>query len=320
MKFVYIYPVVPTKRFVDGMALKGATLFRLADYDAMRLGHCLKSKIEYLYLDERVEKADPPSGTDLVIIPVNPPAIGRAFEISSHLLKQGLKVLFFGSYPTLRPKLCARYASAIVRGDVTSVIREVIEDMSRNRLKKWYYANRNLSFDVDRVWEDKPGMFPYLSQLRTSFGCSCESGYADFCNEKVLYPEIVSLHEDLIVKSIAGIKKKIIWLQDDDIFYDLNRARYFFKKIWQFKKEWIVQASSRIFLNRDLLLTLSDAGVRIIILKEDWLPCRLFLDSDRMVEVIKLKRRQIDEIHHHRILAGAKIRFDTDLGKSFNFQ
>lgn len=318
MRFVYLCPASAAARYLPGMALKGATLFRLADYQAMRLASITAPSDDFIYLDERVEEIEMPSGTDLVVMPVTAPAVNRAFELSQQLTGSGLKIIFFGDYPTLKPKVCSNFATSVVRGDITSVWPSILKDIKRNRLKKLYRANNHVSFKVDRRSEDKMGLFRHLAQLYTSFGCTCADEFGGYCSERILYPEVVSMSTSDILTTVSTINKKVIWLKDDDALYDLDRAERLFRQAWSFKKEWIIQTSHRLFERPGFLWLLKEAGVRIIFLKQDWLRTDRITDADDRTEWLKQKRREVDEIHFNRILVGAKVRLEVKEWQRFD--
>ena len=318
MRFAYLCLAPPNKKHVDGLAFKGATFFRLADYDAMRLSRLSAGLGDFIYVDERVEDAQAPAGTDLAVIPVHAPVVSRAFELGKRLKGQGITVVMFGRYPTLKPGSCRKYCDTLVQGDITAVWPEVVFDAKNKCLRPVYESNGMVSFDVDRRWEDKLGMFPLMSQLHTAVGCACSGAERAYCIHGIYHPDVKIMEQAEAIAAVAAIKKKIVWLLDDDAFFDPVRAEHFFRHVWQFRKQWIVQASDRVFVRPGLLRVLRDSGVRIIILKEDWLPFQLLLDWRNVPQLLKQKRRQVDAIHHRRILAGARIRLDLNRGQTFN--
>lgn len=318
MRFAYLSLAPPNKKYVDGLAYKGATFFRLPDYDAMRLSRLSAGLGDFIYVDERVEDARTPPGTDLAVIPVHAPVVNRAFELAKQLQGQGITVVMFGRYATLKPRSCARHCNALVRGDPTAVWADIVGDVRNKRLRPVYEGSGMVSFDVDRRWEDKLGMFPLMAQLHTTVGCTCSGTERAYCVHGVYNPDVKTMDQNEAIAAVAAIRKKIVWLLDDDAFFDPARAEFFFRHVWQFRKQWIVQASERVFVRPGLLRVLRDSGVRIIILKEDWMPFQLLLEWRNAPQLLKQKRRQVDAIHHRRILAGARIRLDLKAGQTFN--
>jgi hypothetical protein len=119
------------------------------------------------------------------------------------------------------------------------------------------------------------------------------------------------------INEVARIKRKVIFLRDDDFFCDLDYALDFLDKCWRFKKMWICQSTGGLFDHPEIFPVLRDSGVRIIHIKEDWLGQNLAerIDDPKFV---REKKRQTGLLHNNRIACGLLIRLGFE-GEDFNF-
>lgn len=305
MRILFYNPATTQKRFIPFEAIKGSAFFRRPNYDAMRLSF-LSKKHDFFYYDERIEE-QPDFTPDIVIVNV-PLNLSRYLESTLRKKWSGKsKIICYGLYSTLFPENNKKFADTVVVGDVVNVWGKILSDVKKNNLAKLYKSNRQGQFNVDRTIELKYGFTPILSQLRTSFGCTCLKEQKDFCYENVLYKKFVQCDIKKPVEQISNIKRKIIFIRDDDFLYNLDYAIKILEKCWFFKKMWVFQTTGRIFHHQNILPLLRDDGVRILYLKEDWLGADLHKNIDNK-NYIKEKKHQISLIHNNRITCGCKLR------------
>jgi hypothetical protein len=180
-------------------------------------------------------------------------------------------------------------------------------DLRSKKIARVYREADRISFKTDRGIEGKSGFTSTFAQLRTGYGCHCHPHQRDYCPENVLYPTTVYWPVGDVVDEIAGIRRKTIYIQDDDFLGDPDRGIKILERCWALKKRWIFQTGPGIFGLPGILPRLQDNGVRIIYLKEDWLGNDLALKIwDK--SFVKRIEHQINTIHGHRMALGAKIR------------
>lgn len=315
MRILFYNPATTQKRYTSYEAIKGSAFFRRPNYDAMRLAY-LSKKHDFKYYDERIENK-PDFNADLVIanVPLN---LSR--YVASTIRQNwshNTKVISYGFFPTLFPNLNKKFADSIVVGDIANIWQKILIDTEHNRLSKFYRSNRKDQFSIDREAEAKYGLTPALSQLRTSFGCACIKKNRDFCYENIIYKKIVQWDINEAVNEVSRIKRKIVFLRDDDFFHDLNYAVKFLDRCWRFKKKWICQSTGKLFASPDVFPLLRENGIRIIHLKEDWLGQNLVRKIDDS-KFLKTKKRQIGLLHNNRIACGLLLRLGFE-GENFTF-
>jgi radical SAM superfamily enzyme YgiQ (UPF0313 family) len=305
MKIIYFNPATVGHRFTPFDALKGSTFFRRTNFDALRLAH-LSRDHEFHYYDEQIEEP-PKVKPDLVVMNVPLNLAGYIKPAFKEKWPQTVTTVLCGLYPTLFPDDAKDFASTVIPGDVTQSWPKLIADLAANRTARVYRRSTEISFKTDRAYEGRSGFTSAFAQVRTAFGCHCHPRQADYCPERALYPESVQWPVEDVVEEIKGIRRKTIYILDDDFLCDPDRAIRILERCWAFKKRWIFQTGPGIFNLPGILPRLQDNGVRIIYIKEDWLGNDL---TRKILEKSFVKRieHQINTIHGHRIAVGAKIR------------
>lgn len=315
MRILFYNPATTQKRYTSYEAIKGSAFFRRPNYDAMRLSFLSKAH-DFRYYDERIEKK-PEFTPDLVV--VNVPLNLSRYVLSTvrKNWSRDTKVISYGFFPTLFPELNKKFADSRIIGDIANIWKKILADAASGKLSRVYKSNRKDHFDIDRTIETKYGLTPALSQLRTSFGCTCLKHNKDFCYENIMYKRLVQWDLGEAMHAVAHIKRKIVFLRDDDFFHDIDYAISFLEKCWRFKKMWICQTTGRLFNHPKILPMLRDNGVRIIHLKEDWLGDDLVRKIDD-TNFLKEKKRQTGLLHNNRIACGLLLKLGFE-GEDFTF-
>ena len=305
MKILFYNPTTTQRRFIPFEAIKGSAFFRRPNYDAMRLAF-LSKEHDFFYYDERIEEK-PDFVPDILVVNV---PLNLSHYIASTIRKKwqnSTRIVCYGFYATLFPEQSKKFANTVVIGDIVNIWKKLLADAKKNKCAKLYTSNCQHQFHVDRTVESKYGFTPILSQLRTSFGCTCLNTHKDFCYENILYKKFVQWDIKKIVEEISHIKRKIIFIRDDDFLHNIDYAIKILEKCWRYKKMWIFQTTGRIFDQPRTLSLLKDDGVRIIYLKEDWLGSDSLKNIENK-EFIKEKKHQVDLIHNNRIAVGCMLR------------
>jgi radical SAM superfamily enzyme YgiQ (UPF0313 family) len=304
VNILFYNPAPAQKRFVPYEAIKGSAFFRRPNYDAMRLKY-LSCGNSYHYYDERIE-AEPEFNPDIVVINV-PLNLARYIQNTARKRWPDSTIISYGFFATLVPDECKKFSDVVVTGDIANIWNDVLSDAQHDRLAPHYQSDENNQFHVDRTLETRYGFTPLLSQLRTSFGCTCDDEDKNFCYENIIYPDYKQWDVKEVTEEVARIKRKIVFLRDDDFLHDLDYACSILERCWRYKKMWVFQTNRRLFQVPSLARFLRDNGVRIIWFKEDWLGqdlVNLIDDPDFLAE----KKRQVNLIHKYRITFGCKLR------------
>jgi len=315
MKILYFNPAPEQKRYMQYQALRGSTFFRRPNYDAMRLAAVCKDD-QFIYYDERIE--DKPDIIPDVVV-VNVPLYLSKYIPNAVRGIRGRKsrIIWHGFYPTIFPHQSRKHADAVVVGDIVNIWSTIARDLRNQKLASIYRSNQNHVFDTDRRIEERNGLTPVLSQIRTSFGCTCDMHNKDFCQENIMYKDPVHWNLDSAICDIASIKRKIVLIRDDDFLADSDYALNFLDRCWRYKKMWIFRSGKKIFSDPHILTHLQDLGVRIIYLKENWLSDGIHTYIDDK-DFWYTKQRQISMLHQKRIACGCLLRLGQE-GETFGF-
>jgi hypothetical protein len=315
MKILFFNPATAQRRFTPFEAIKGSAFFRRPNYDAMRLLYLSRGH-DFHYYDERIEdKPDCAPHMVIVNVPLN---LSRYIQSTVRsMFPRSSKIICYGFYPTLFPTQMKKACDSVVIGDIANIWHVILGDAQRKKLRRYYRSTGDYQFNVDRDIESKYGFTPILSQLRTSFGCTCPEDHRDYCYENILYKTFVQWDMKEAVEEISNNKRKIIFIRDDDFLYDIDYAVQFLDKCWAYKKMWVFDAGGFLFRQHKLFPFFRDRGVRIVYLKEDWLGTNL-IEKIRNREYVKEKIRQVRMIHNCRIACGCKIRLGFE-GEDYTF-
>ncbi|OGC41957.1 hypothetical protein A2Y85_06480 [candidate division WOR-3 bacterium RBG_13_43_14] len=308
MKILFFNPTIINKKYVMYEALRGSAFFRRPNYDAMRIAYLLREH-DYTYFDERIEDI-PKIVPDLIIanVPLNLSDY-TAKTVREYWPNHG-KIIAFGFFPSIYPHQCHKNYDSVVVGDIANILDRIVQDFQSGALCPQYEALKSKHFRVDRRIESRSGFTPILSQIKTTMGCTCVPASRDYCFEKIMHRELEQWDINEAAEETGRIKRKIIFLRDDDFLHDPDYAVDLLEKTWRYKKRWIIQ-TGLLFNDNRLLPILREGGVRIIYLKENWLGHNLINDiNDR--DYRKEKELQIRKIHKNRMIAGVKIRLGFD--------
>ena len=304
MRILFYNPAPSQRRFTPFEAMRGSPFFRRPNYDALRLAYLSKGH-DFIYFDEHIE-AQPDITADIVVchVPLN---LARHIENLSTQWQEAAAIICYGTYATLFPNDCKTFCASTVIGDIAAVWKQILNDYREKNLKAVYESDRITHFNVERRFESKFGFSPFISQLRTSYGCHCTDDNKDYCSENSMYKTTARWNLKKAVEAVSQIRRKAVYVLDDDFLSDTEYGVRLLEKCWRYKKMWIFQTTSAIFDSPDILPVLRDDGVRIIYLKEDWLG-RNLLQNLSNEDYVKEKEFQVNMIHNHRITAGCKIR------------
>ncbi|MGQ9534245.1 MAG: hypothetical protein ACUVTF_03295 [bacterium] len=305
MKILFYYPVSSARRFEPFIAIKGSAFFRRPNYDAMRLVKYSRG-YEFYYFDERVE-ALPDFEPDIVVVPVPLHLIYYVEAQAEYWHKKGAKIIAYGVYPTLFLNDAKNQFDVVVRGDITAVWDDILNDYENGTLADVYEAGEGqVTFKVKRDFEKKYGLTPIISQLRTSYGCFCAAGFKDYCWESIIYKKVHLWEPREVAGAVMANTRKMIYIMDDDFLHNLDYACEILSRCWRMKKMWFFQTKGSLFGRPGLINFLKEHGVRIIYLKEDWLGTNLakkIYDRD----FVKEKEHEINMIHNCRMTTGVKL-------------
>ncbi|MBN2371567.1 MAG: radical SAM protein [Vicinamibacteria bacterium] len=196
---------------------------------------------------------------DLVGVTATSYSSQRAFDIADAFRRRGVPVVLGGVHACLMPEECLQHADAIVIGEAEYVWRQVLKDAATGGLKRTYRQDKPTDMkDVPIPRRDLLRQDPLIGTIQATRGCdhSCR-----FC-----YLPSVPWHKhrrrdpDLVYEELKGIRQRIVFFVDDNLFADEDYAIALCEKIAPLKKAWSVQAPTTVTRNPRLLDAMRRSG------------------------------------------------------------
>jgi radical SAM superfamily enzyme YgiQ (UPF0313 family) len=238
MKVTFIQPSIGRKK--PGEYLK---TWQMEPLVIAVLSSLTPAHIERAFFDDRIEEIDYDDPTDLAAISVETYTAKRAYQISAEYRRRGVKVVVGGFHPTLAPDDAKQHADSVVIGEAEGVWQQVLDDAREGRLKESYQAKArpalNGSLPDRSIYKGKR----YLSLALVESGRGCRFN-CNFCSISAFYnmtyrPRPISE----VVKEIQSIRAKTVFLIDDNIAADIDRAKELFRAFIPLGIRWISQIS-----------------------------------------------------------------------------
>jgi len=297
------------QQFAEGSPPKGAWLFLQPDLECARLASLVPAEDEFAYADLRTEAVEHLPAADLTLVSVGFGHETLARQVAARAAETGRPVVFFGPVPTTTwgqspPEWCRHH----VAGDIVNVWSELTQDARGGRLRPHYAAGGGPAHVPIR-----PGLgrWPLMNSRhqRMSFvrGCSCPDSVRGLCSEYLYHGrDLVPRSREEVCGEVLTLPGKHIQLLDDDVARLPDYYLDVFRRLWNYRRHWTVNAGTGLFRRPELIDLLAKAGTRTVFLNESFV-------SDRLAEVMadeRLRRslfRRVKLLQSRRILAGARL-------------
>ena len=250
MKITFIRPNIYPGRSRDAMhPLCFAILKSLTPND-----------VETAFYDERLEEIPYDEDTDLVAMTVETYTARRSFQIASEYRKRGVKVIMGGYHPTFLQEECLHYADAIVEGDAEGIWPQVLIDARSGNLKKHYKANGFAELNgplPDRsIFAGKR----YLPITLVQYGRGCKYN-CDFCSIRAFYGSSLRQRPiDRLIEELEILNPRHVFIVDDNIFTDVQKAKELFTALIPLKIKWSCQVSIDVAKDPELVALMAKSG------------------------------------------------------------
>jgi len=217
--------------------------------------------VEITLVDEHIDEIDFEEKVDLVGITSLTVTAPRAYEIADEFRKRGIKVVLGGIHASALPQEAIRHADAVVMGEAENLWPQVIEDFTKEGLKKFYQSSQkpnleNLPLPRRDLLQGK--RYVTKNFIQTTRGCPFD---CDFCSVSMFFDKRHRFRpvED-VIKEIAGLKGKFIVFADDNIVAQTTYAKDLFKALVPVKKKWASQAALTMAQDEELLRLAAESG------------------------------------------------------------
>jgi len=247
VKLKLIVPVaVRQKRWIRYFALPPLNLLYVA---------ALTPKdVEITLTDEHVDKIDFEEKVDLVGITSLTVTAPRAYEIADEFRKRGIKVVLGGIHASAVPQEAVQHADAVVIGEAENLWPQVIEDFTKERLKKFYQSSQKpdlKNLPVPRRDLLRGKRYVTKNFVQTTRGCPFD---CDFCSVSMFFDKRHRFRPvGEVIKEIENLKGNFIIFADDNIVAHTKYAKDLFKALVPCKKRWASQAALTMAQDEELL-------------------------------------------------------------------
>ena len=218
------------------------------------------------FFDDRIERINYETETDLVFITVETYTAKRAYQVAAEFRKRGKTVVMGGYHVTLCPDEAELYADAVMVGNAEQIIGSLLQDFENGTLQKRYTGKPCIGYKLpDRsIYADKMKKYLPVSLVETGRGCyhNCE-----FCSIAGYYHSHY-IHRDVadIIDEIKTCKHKVFFFVDDSIFSDKAFARELFEALKPLKIVWTTQVTLDIARDDDMLRLMKESGCGMVLI------------------------------------------------------
>lgn len=307
-----------SQRFIKGYPPKGARLFLQPNVEFMRLAALLQPEDDLRYLDERVEPIEPSAGR-ICLAYVGLGQENRARELVHDWAGTGCAPVCFGPQVTSWQDAAPSWCSRRVTGDILDVWPRLRADAESGNLQPLYRASGNPGYVAPRPVKLNLEMDSDRQTIQFVRGCFCPEPVKPFCPEHLYYGSSTFRRTpEEIIGEVITLPRKRIHLLDDDVASLPDYYYEIFSRLRNYHRQWIVNASDRLFDHPRLIRLLAKAGTRIVYLNESFLDGRIERAATDHRLVHRLYRR-VKSLQTSKMLVGARLTMPAEPGIPINY-
>jgi hypothetical protein len=306
------------QRFLKGYPPKGARLFLQPNVEIMRLAALLRPEDDLRYIDERVEPVEQLAG-DICLVHVGFGQESRARDLGRDRTGPAAPV-FFGPQVTLWRDAAPDWCRPRVVGDITEVWTGLRADAESKNLRPLYQASGHPGYIAPQQVKVSPEMDSGRQTIQFVRGCFCPKAVKPLCPEYLYCGDnrLMRTPEEIIGEVITLPRKRIHLLDEDvaafpDYYYDV------FRRLWNQRRHWVVNASDRLFEHPRLIRLLAKAGTKAVYLNETFLHGRLehALTNHRVVRQLY---RRVKSLQAAKMLVGARLTMPSTPDRPIDYE
>ena len=306
MKVLAVALADESQRFIKGYPPKGARLFLQPNIEVMRLAALLQPSDHLRYLDERVESAEQPDH-DLCLVHVGLGQEDRARELLHNWTGSGCTPVFFGPQATAWREAAPSWCTPRVVGDITDIWLQLRSDVESGRLQTAYVASDRPGYISPRQLRVNIEMDSSRQTIQFVRGCFCPGPVKRLCTEHLYYGNNTLMRApEEVIGEVITLPHKRIHLLDDDVAALPDYYFEIFSRLRNYRRQWLVNASDRLFEHPRLIRLLAKAGTKVVYLNETFLLGRI----ERAVTdhgMVRWLYRRVKSLQSAKMLVGARL-------------
>lgn len=273
------------------------------------------------YLDERIESLPDTIDSDVIALSVETFAAKRAYALAEKYKTPNNRIVMGGFHPTALPEEALEHCDTVLIGDAEDTWPAYIADLKNGTAKRQYVSSHRkplikLDFNSPAFRGKK---YNPIGLIQFSRGCRF---HCDFCSVSQFYHCRVRQKEiQSVVDEIRGVKEKLIFFIDDNIFLNEASALALFEAIRPLKKKWACQISIDAALNDTLLTAMKKSGCVLVLIGFESLNEENLKRMNKSANLrIGTYERAIRNIYRHKLMiyAAFVLGYDYDTRASIH--
>jgi len=278
------------------------------------LGALTPNEHEVALEDENVGSLNLADRPDLVGITVNVDSSGRAYEISRHYMRQGIKVILGGIHVSANPDEALLYADSVCIGEAEDLWFNILSDVRNGGLKQRYYNPdpTNLAHTPIPRWDliDK-SRYLYTNVVTTSRGCpfSCA-----FCYNSCEYVHHWFRNRPIqnVIEEIKSLDTRQVMFIDDNFIGNVGWTKEFLRQIKPLHIKWHAAVSANIIHYPCLLDEMRESGCESLFIGFETVNKSSLESVGKHQNNTEDYDRLVREIHARGIMVNASLVFGFD--------
>jgi radical SAM superfamily enzyme YgiQ (UPF0313 family) len=224
------------------------------------------SEHEVSMVEEEFEPLPLNGHWDVVGITAMTATAPRAYELASLFRRNGSKVILGGIHPSVLPDEAARFGDAVVIGEAEGVWDQVLRDVQRNTLSKFYHNSQpdlaGSPLPVRRRIRSVLKLPFFVMPIMASRGCPYDCEFC--CVHSVYGRRQRHIPIENIVEDIRRNGAKRVMFLDDNIGGVRSYTMQLITALKPLKVSWYGQASARFILDDELFNSAVNSGLEAL--------------------------------------------------------
>lgn len=278
------------------------------------------SKHQIVFYDERLEVLPPAIHADIVALSVETFTAKRAYDLAIQYKRDGVHIVMGGYHPSFAPGEALRYCDTVFVGEAEKTWPLFLLDFEKGDAARIYRGRPEPTLEgicYDRsIFAGKR----YVPMHPVQFGRSCRFS-CEFCSVRSFYtgnPRYRPVNE--VLEEIRRSKEKNIFIVDDNIISDTEKATELFRSLIPLKIRWVSQASADISRDRKLLELAAKSGCAALVIGFESLEPGNLFQMRKNVNIFGVSPEEtISRLREHGIMVYGTFVFgyDHDTQESF---